>query len=404
MTDKPGIISMAKDKAESLFAKGMYEEALKAYGEIRSHGATDPRILLRMGDISRRLGDPAGAVDRYKEAAESFARLGFAIKAVAVCKMIMNIDPSREDVQKRLSELCGAGGHKGASSREEPVEKPVARGSGAKVPRAPLFSDFTEPEFLEAVKKVTSRSLFAGSILFNEGDSGDSIFIIAEGSVDVIGKARDGREVLLARLDDGSVFGEFGFFLNSKRLTSVKAREDSTILELTGDALNAMISKHGRVEEVLFGFYKERVVDRLMALCGVFSPLSQADRRDVLQKLTLSKFPKGSLILREHDRGDIMYLIKKGRVSVWVTDGTGSRKELSELAEGDFFGEIALATAKPRVASVTSLSDVELVVFSRPVIKEILVKYPQVKAVLEKVIRERVLDAARAMERRGALI
>lgn len=393
-----GVLSAARDKAEALFAKGMYREALGAYGEIRSCGLKDPRIALRMGDIHRKLGDLGGAVDCYKEAAEGFARLGFTLKAVAVCKMIMNMDPSREDIQQRLSELCGTGG------KEDPAEKPSARRGGVKVPRAPLFSDFTEPEFLDAVKKVASRRLGAGSTLFNEGDSGDSIFIIAEGSVDVIGKARDGREVRLARLEEGSVFGEFGFFLNSRRLTGVKAHEDSTVLELTGDDLNGMISRHPRVEEVLFGFYKERVVDRLMALCDVFAPLSGADRREVLQRLTLEKFPKGGLILREHDRGDIMYLIKKGRVSVWATDRTGVRKELAVLAEGDFFGEIALATARPRVASVTALSDVELVVFSRPVIKEILGKYTQVKAVLENVIKERVIDAVKALERRGTLI
>ncbi len=400
MPDKDAVISAARDKAEALFAKGRYREALTAYGEIRSRGLKDPRIPLRMGDILRRLEDLAGAVDRYKEAAESFAKLGFTLKAVAVCKMIMNMDPSREDVQQRLSELCAAGGGR----QEDPVERPSAGKAGVKVPRYPLFSDFTEAEFLDAVKKVSSRRLAAGAALFNEGDGGDSIFIIAEGSVDVIGKARDGREVRLARLEEGSVFGEFGFFLNSRRLTAVKAHEDSTVLELTGDDLNAMISKHRRVEEVLFGFYKERVVDRLMALCDVFAPLSGEDRREVLQRLTMEKFPKGGLILREHERGDIMYLIKKGRVSVWVTDRTGGRKELAELAEGDFFGEIALATARPRVASVTALTDAELVVFSRPVIKDILGKYPRVKAVLENVIKERVMDAVRAMERRGALI
>lgn len=399
MPDKDAVISAARDRAEAFFAKGMYGEALAAYGEIRPRGSNYPRVSLRMGDIHRKLEDLAGAVDCYREAAEGFAKLGFTLKAVAVCKMIMNIDPSREDVQQRLSELCAAGG-----GREDPTQKHFARSGGVRLPRTPLFSDFTEAEFLDAVKKVSSRRLTSGSTLFNEGDGGDSIFIIAEGSVDVIGKAKDGREVRLARLDEGSVFGEFGFFLNSRRLTAVRAHEDSTVLELTGDDLNAMISKHPRVEEVLFGFYKERVVDRLMALCDVFAPLSVADRREVLQRLTMEKFPKAGLILREHDRGDIMYLIKKGRVSVWATDRTGVRKELAELAEGDFFGEIALATARPRVASVTALTDVELVVFSRPVIKEMLGKYPGVKAVLENVVKERVLDAVRALERRGTLI
>lgn len=388
----PNIISAVKDKAEGLFSKGRYDEALSAYGKIEGHGEKDPRVFLRMGDIARKIEDTRGALGYYKKAAESFVRLGFAIKAIAVCRMIINIDPSEEETNRRLAELCG--------NRSAANEKPQE----VKPPKTPLFSDFTEAEFVEVIKKLRTRDLSPGELLFNEGDPGDSIFIIAEGAVEVTGRAKDSSSVHLASLSEGSIFGEFGFFLNSKRTTDVKATEKAHILELTKEDLNDIISKHGRVEAVLFDFYKERVVDRLMALSEVFRPLTENDRKEVLKTLSLEKFAAKEIITKEGDKGDTMFLIKTGRVSVWVKDKAGSPLFLTGLEEGDFFGEIALATSRPRAATVIAETPLELVVFSRPMIKDILMKYPAVKDVLERVIKERVVDIVKARASRTGLV
>lgn len=388
----PNIISAVKDKAEGLFSKGRYDEALSAYGKIEGHGEKDPRVFLRMGDIARKIEDTRGALGYYKKAAESFVRLGFAIKAIAVCRMIINIDPSEEETNRRLAELCG--------NRSAANEKPQE----VKPPKTPLFSDFTEAEFVEVIKKLRTRDLSPGELLFNEGDPGDSIFIIAEGAVEVTGRAKDSSSVHLASLSEGSIFGEFGFFLNSKRTTDVKATEKAHILELTKEDLNDIISKHGRVEAVLFDFYKERVVDRLMALSEVFRPLTENDRKEVIRTLSLEKFPAKEIITKEGDKGDTMFLIKTGRVSVWVKDKAGSPLFLTGLEEGDFFGEIALATSRPRAATVIAETPLELVVFSRPMIKDILMKYPAVKDVLERVIKERVVDIVKARASRTGLV
>ena len=140
-----------------------------------------------------------------------------------------------------------------------------------------------------------------------------------------------------------------------------------------------------------------------MALCGIFRPMSGADRKEILARVRLVRMLRESVIVKEGESGETMYLIKLGRVSVWVKDKAGNEKKAAELSEGDFFGEIALATTKPRVATVRAESNVELVEFSRPLIKDVLARYPSVKDVLERVIKERVVDAFRIKER-GDLI
>ncbi len=413
-------VSAAKNSAEDLFSKGKFQDALAAYLKIKPYGEKDPRIFLRMGDIARKTGDDAAAVGYYKDTVRIYIKQGFAIKAIAVCKMIIGIDPSQEEIQKKIAELCAggpgaapAGAAAPAPSPAQPIAPkpsapPAAQGAQQekeaprKLPKTPLFSDLTEPEFIEVLKKVKTRNLPAGEFLFKEGDSGDSIFILAEGSVEVIGHAKDGTLVTLATLREGALFGEFGFFSGARRTSGVKAAEPATILELTKADMSEIITRHKRVEAVLFDFYKSRVVDRLMGLSNIFKPINKQDRQEILARLSLVKFSRGGDIVKEGEMGETMYLIKNGRVEAWVKGAEGERILLAELGEGDFFGEIALATNKPRVATVSAIEDVELVVFSRPMIKDILTKYPEVKQTLERVIKERVVDTTKARVLRDA--
>lgn len=428
MAITPATATIVKDKAEGLFTAGRFAEALATYDKIAEYGEKDPRVYLRMGDIARKIGDDAVAIERYKAAAESFIKLGFVIKAIAVCKVILNIDPSRQDIHERLAELHGARPGAAPPKTEEAApeasaQKEARAVSGTvqaaepetepevmeadlelvKLPKTPLFSDFNEIEFLDVVRKVNAFDIQPGEYLFREGEAGDSIYVIAEGSVDVIGNARDGSKVQLARLTEGAIFGEVAFFLNSRRTTDVIAVAATTILELKKSDLKETIKDHPRVEEILFEFYKERVADKLMALCDAFRPMSPADRKEILSRVKLVRMLKEAVIMTEGERGETMYLIKLGRVSVWVKDKTGVEKKAAELSEGDFFGEIALATTRPRVATVRAETNVELVEFSRPLIKDVLARYPSIKDVLERVIKERVVDAFRIKER-GELI
>lgn len=401
----PRTAAVAKDRAESYFSRGMYREALSAYETVRGYGDRDPKIHLRMGDIARRLGDERAAVVHYKDASLSFAGLGFALKAIAVLKMILQIDPSEEETRSRLTGLCVSGPAPGGGGRPG---KGGGTGSGdgeeGGVPRVPLFSDFTEPEFHHVVGLVSSRKIGAGEMLFSEGERGDSIFFISEGSAEVVCGAGGPVERTLATLDEGAVFGEFGFFSGSRRSAGVRAAGELTVLELKRADLEEAIRAHPRVKDVLFNFYKERVADRLMALSGLFAPLSADERKAVLDGAGEVGFTAGSRVLEEGEPGGEMYLIISGSAEVSVRDRDGKVVEVSALSEGDFFGEVALATNRPRVASVTAKTDLRLVEFPRRTIRSLVSSHPGIRESLERVIKERVLETVSAREHRAALI
>jgi cAMP-dependent protein kinase regulator len=401
-------VSAVKDKAEGYFSKGKLKDAVSTYETIRPYFGKDPKVALRLGDIYRRLGKKNEAVEVYKLAINIFITQGFITKAIGVGKIVMDIDPSQADVQQKIAELYTKKGIVGEGQAEtsKPEIDSVASSSDAgqpsaekqsiKFPRTPLFSYLTKDELFAVIGKVKHQIISPGVFVFQEGDKGDSIYIVVSGQLDIIAKDKKGNNVVLATLKEGDFFGEFGFFSNARREAGVRAATPTGILEIVKSDIDDIIAKHKRVEEVLFNFYKERVVDRLMAISHIFEPLTPTDRKVILEGLSSEKFKQGVNVVTQGEVGDTMYLIKEGKVKVWVEDPQKGKIVMAVLEEGDFFGEIALATSRPRVANCTAVTYTELVLFSRPIIKDILVKYPDIKKLLEGVIKERVSDVIKA--------
>lgn len=72
------------------------------------------------------------------------------------------------------------------------------------------------------------------------------------------------------------------------------------------------------------------------------------------------KYPAGTVVFREGDRGETMFLIRKGQVRIF-REVAGKELVLAFLGEGEFFGEMALLEGLPRSASATITEDAELV-------------------------------------------
>jgi len=72
---------------------------------------------------------------------------------------------------------------------------------------------------------------YTGEIIVSEGDPGDSMYVIQEGTVEVI-QMVDKRSVHLAYLKDGDFFGEIGMFVDGHRSATVRAMEKVRILTI----------------------------------------------------------------------------------------------------------------------------------------------------------------------------
>lgn len=86
-----------------------------------------------------------------------------------------------------------------------------------------------------------------------------------------------------------------------------------------------------------------------------------ADDIETLAKICEEKkYSNGQAVFREGDAGDGLYIIRKGSVKI-LKENKVRKKFIATLAEGEFFGEMALIDGSPRSATVEASGEVELV-------------------------------------------
>ncbi len=115
--------------------------------------------------------------------------------------------------------------------------------------KAPLFSALDD-EAAEALKRSMAEvNLGRGQVLFREGDSGDKLYVVADGKVKLGRTSPDGRENLLAILGPGEMFGELSLFDPGPRTATATAVTDVQIYALGHTDLTTWVS--GRPEVAL---------------------------------------------------------------------------------------------------------------------------------------------------------
>ena len=94
----------------------------------------------------------------------------------------------------------------------------------------------------------------------------------------------------------------------------------------------------------------------------------------------------GQAVVTEGEPGSSMFAIAQGSVSVWR-----QAHQVAVMREGEFFGEMALLSGAPRMASVKADTDVVVLEFPRESMGPVIKKHPGVRAGLEQFYRERML-------------
>jgi len=126
---------------------------------------------------------------------------------------------------------------------------------------------------------------------------------------------------------------------------------------------------------------------------GAFAQLPPARIDELLRRFERVKAARGDTLIREGDEGDYYYVVEAGRFQVSRLVG-GAEVVLAELKAGEAFGEEALVSEAKRNATVTALSDGQVLRLTRAHFNELL---------REPLLRRLGFDEAAEKIRRGAL-
>jgi len=379
-------IARIKEQGAAHIGKGNWDKALGDFLEVLKVTPRDPHALMKAGDCCHKLDKNDEACRYYDRLVEIFSSEGFVVKAIAVHKLILKINPNFPGGEKRLSRLYEM---KVADEGGSIPIKAAAAPSGTGYEKPPLFSDLSTDEFVAVVEKLTPRTFGEKDIIIRQGDAGESIFIIVSGQVSIFRRDEDKNEVWITNLGEGSFFGEFGYFSGQKRSASIRAVEDTTLLEIGRKDLESIIAKHPRVREVLLKFYKERILDTLLAISPLFCVLSPEERSLLMKEVSFCPVKQGTAIVQEGEAGDRMYAVISGEVEV-TTEKEGMVVPLARLKSGDFFGEVAVITGRPRTATVTAVTNVNLAEIDEASVAEAIGAHPEIEERLSQFIQMRV--------------
>ncbi|MGH9399692.1 MAG: cyclic nucleotide-binding domain-containing protein, partial [Thermoanaerobaculia bacterium] len=121
-----------------------------------------------------------------------------------------------------------------------------------------------------------------------------------------------------------------------------------------------------------------RSLDRM----PLFSGIPKEELVSVLTTVRPERVAPGQVIVREGEPGDTLYLIVQGTMRVSTRGQEGEDVALATLGAGDFFGEVALLTGRPRTATVAALTETELLALDRATVNKLRGRHPAIDASL----------------------
>lgn len=240
-----------------------------------------------------------------------------------------------------------------------------------------------------------------GEVVFRQGDTGNAMYIIQSGAVEV-SQQNKGRETVIAILEKGDFFGEMALLQNEFRSATITAISRTRLIPLTKDLfvdrlkrdpdvslhllkklIQRILHAHRRFRQELLeneAFRNAVAIHSEEVLTGGRgTPAEETDVIPAIKKFTddflASQSPEstnrhrhhaalGETIFREGETGNCMYLILEGSVGI-CKDEAHDAQLIDTIGPGDFFGEMALIADIPRSATVKALEPTELIVIDK---------------------------------------
>jgi CRP/FNR family transcriptional regulator, cyclic AMP receptor protein len=117
--------------------------------------------------------------------------------------------------------------------------------------RVPVFSTLERDDLERISQLAVPRSFAPGEVVFREGDSSDTCYIVRDGRACAIRTHRDGRTITLARFGPGDIFGELALFEDELRSATVEAIERTSVVAVLGPDMRRLLGEHAEISSRL---------------------------------------------------------------------------------------------------------------------------------------------------------
>lgn len=411
-------LAEAKAQVRTYLRAGEHGRALALCDALLAAAPGEDRVRLVIADLLRATGNPAAA-DRIDEAlALHFVQAGHALPA-----LVAALAGARASID-RIAETFGAGSEHlarftarpappdpeavvelPAIDESEPLGEVAARAErraldlSAHPPYQPqvhpvaFFSELDPASLRAVLPEVTVHHLEDGALVVKQGDAGSSLYLVAGGELRVVAQAEDGATRELARLHEGSLFGEMALMTRQPRTASVVVVGEADVIEVPRTLLDRASAQMPALKEALDGFARERLIRNLLATSPLFTPFTKDQQAELLRRFDGSEVDPGTVVIQQGQEGQGLFVVLSGELEVSsATEPGAAATVLARLQTGDIFGEMSLISSQPTSATVRALVRCNLLFLGRVYVERLAGAIPEVHAYFAEVAAQRALD------------
>jgi CRP/FNR family transcriptional regulator, cyclic AMP receptor protein len=130
----------------------------------------------------------------------------------------------------------------------------------------------------------------------------------------------------------------------------------------------------------------------------IFSSLSNSEMRDLVSVARKRRFRAGEVIFHRDDPGQVLYIIKEGKVKICLISPEGQEISLIVFGKGEYFGEFALLDGLPRSTDAIALEQVECYTLQRSDFHNVIMKNPKIALQVLEVLVKRLRTTDQQVE------
>jgi len=166
--------------------------------------------------------------------------------------------------------------------------------------RVPLFEALAEEDLAQVAEVAVPRRFRSGEIVFREGDSSDTCYVIRSGHARAVREHSDGRSITIAHFGPGDIFGELAMLDDERRSATIEMLEPTEVVGILGPDMRRLLREHPEIAVKLIGSLAHRLRETNERLARQSFQTVQSRVAQVLSQLVQTARAEGVL------DGDVM--------------------------------------------------------------------------------------------------
>lgn len=166
--------------------------------------------------------------------------------------------------------------------------------------RVPLFEALAAEDLAQVAEVAVPRRFRSGEIVFREGDSSDTCYVIRSGHARAVREHSDGRSITIAHFGPGDIFGELAMLDDERRSATIETLEPTEVVGILGPDMRRLLREHPEIAVKLIGALGRRLRETNERLARQSFQTVQSRVAQVLSQLVQTARAEGVL------DGDVM--------------------------------------------------------------------------------------------------